>query len=277
VFPTPISSGASSGSNLVPLSPNRVLDTRAGDKIGEIDGSGTALTVRFAGKGGVPSSGATAVSLNVTVVDGEAGDFGGFVTVFPCGKRPDSSSLNFTNGQTIPNSVTAVLSASGDVCFYVYGKAHLLADVNGYYTTAERGPKGAKGDRGPEGPEGPEGPAGPAGGPTFYLIESGDEYMASGGFTSGTLTCPLGTVAVAGNVYSPGLITNIKLYDWSAFYFLSNDLFSTNISGAYAQLTCADQADSLASSSRSKDSERPDFEEWVGQMVSEFEALHESK
>ena len=43
------------------------------------------------------------------------------------------SNLNFTAGQTIPNSVIAPVSASGDVCFYVYGTAHLLADVSGYF------------------------------------------------------------------------------------------------------------------------------------------------
>ncbi len=41
--------------------------------------------------------------------------------------------MNFTTGQTIPNSVIAPVSASGTVCFYVYGTAHLLADVSGYF------------------------------------------------------------------------------------------------------------------------------------------------
>ncbi len=57
------------------------------------------------------------------------------MTVYPCGGRPDASNLNFTTGQTIPNSVIAPLSASGTVCFYVYGTAHLLADVSGYFLT----------------------------------------------------------------------------------------------------------------------------------------------
>jgi len=72
--------------------------------------------------------------LNVTVVSGEAPDAGGFVTVYPCGTRPDASNLNFVQGQTVPNAVIAPVSAQGKVCFYVYGKAHLIADVNGYFT-----------------------------------------------------------------------------------------------------------------------------------------------
>jgi len=53
--------------------------------------------------------------------------------VYPCGTRPNASNLNFTSGQIIPNAVIAPVSANGKVCFYVYGKAHLLADVNGWY------------------------------------------------------------------------------------------------------------------------------------------------
>ncbi|MGB0730277.1 MAG: hypothetical protein ACPGT1_10575, partial [Ilumatobacteraceae bacterium] len=116
--------------------PERLMDTRpSGTKVGAIDGSGSAYELQVGGQKGVPSSGVAAVALNVTVVDGEAGDFGGFVTVYPCGTRPDASNLNFTSGQTIPNSVIAPVSSSGKVCFYVYGKAHLLADVSGYFST----------------------------------------------------------------------------------------------------------------------------------------------
>ena len=56
-----------------------------------------------------------------------------YVTVYPCGSRPDASNLNFVSGQTIPNSVIAPVSANGEVCFYVYGTAHLLADVSGCF------------------------------------------------------------------------------------------------------------------------------------------------
>jgi hypothetical protein len=76
-----------------------------------------------------------AVSLNVTVTDTTADDFGGYVTVYPCGTRPEASNLNFISGQTIPNAVITPVSASGKVCFYVFGGAHLIADINGYYTS----------------------------------------------------------------------------------------------------------------------------------------------
>jgi hypothetical protein len=91
-----------------------------------------AYTLQVAGRAGLPSRGIGSVALNVTVVDGSTNDFGGFVTVYPCGSRPDASSLNFVSNQIVPNAVIAPVSANGTVCFYVYGKAHLLADVSGY-------------------------------------------------------------------------------------------------------------------------------------------------
>ena len=115
--------------------PARLLDTRSsGTKVGKTDGTGTPYELTVAGVSGVPSTGVAAVAMNVTVVDSEATDVGGFVTVYPCGTRPNSSNLNFVNGQTVPNAVVAPLSNTGKVCFYVYGKAHLLADVSGYFT-----------------------------------------------------------------------------------------------------------------------------------------------
>jgi len=117
------------------LTPDRIMDSRSGDKVGELDGSGSVRELQVTGAGGVPSRGVSAVALNVTAVSTETNDFGGFVTVFPCGTCPDTSNLNFTSGMSIPNSVIAPVSSDGKVCFYVYGKAHLLADVSGYFSS----------------------------------------------------------------------------------------------------------------------------------------------
>ena len=88
------------------------------------------LRVKMTGRNGVPASGVGAVSLNVTVT---SPDGGGFVTVYPCGGRPDASNLNFVAGQTVPNAVIAPVSAEGEVCFFSDSKTHLIADVNGYF------------------------------------------------------------------------------------------------------------------------------------------------
>jgi secreted trypsin-like serine protease len=129
-IPSPTTSGS-----FVALTPDRVMDSRSGSKVGELDGSGAVRELQVTGAGGVPSGGVSAVALNVTAVLTETNDFGGFVTVFPCDTPPDASNLNFTSGMTIPNSVIAPVSDDGKVCFYVYGKAHLLADVSGYFGT----------------------------------------------------------------------------------------------------------------------------------------------
>ena len=102
-------------------------------KIGKIDGSGSSLKVQVAGTNGVPPLGATAVLLNVTVDGTTTSGYGGYVTVYPCGSTPpNSSNLNFVSGQAIANMVVAPLSGNGEVCFYVYGEAHVLADITGW-------------------------------------------------------------------------------------------------------------------------------------------------
>lgn len=114
---------------------SRFLDTRPEtEKVGKLDGTGVAKELQITGTAGIPA-GISAVAMNVTAVDTEASDVGGYVTVYPCGTRPNTSNINFIGGQTIPNSVIAPVSASGKVCFYVYGKADILADVSGYFPT----------------------------------------------------------------------------------------------------------------------------------------------
>ena len=80
----------------------------------EASGTGAPLTLSLLGRGGLPSGGIGAVALNVTVAEGGSPTVGGgYVTVYPCGTRPEASNLNFTAGQTIPNSVIAPVSAAG--------------------------------------------------------------------------------------------------------------------------------------------------------------------
>jgi uncharacterized delta-60 repeat protein len=120
------------GAGFNPVVPSRLLDTREG--VGAPSGvrvAGSVLTLQIAGYGGVPVSGATAVTLNVTAVDPTSG---GFLTVYPCGSDvPNVSNLNFSAGQTVPNLVTVPLGASGTVCFSSPSTTHLLADIAGWF------------------------------------------------------------------------------------------------------------------------------------------------
>lgn len=126
------------------LSPARVLDTRTG--VGAPATrltAGAALRLQVAGRGGVPALGATAVVMNVTVVDPTAASF---LTVFPAGEaKPGVSNLNYGPGQTVPNLVTAKLGPGGQVViFNAAGSADVVADVAGWYGPGVLGLTGAR-------------------------------------------------------------------------------------------------------------------------------------
>jgi hypothetical protein len=128
-----------SGSLFDSVGPVRVLDTRNGT--GGYDapvGPGGTISLPVAGVGGVPSTGVTAVVLNVTATDPTASSY---VTVYPDGSaRPTASSLNFTAGETIANLVVVPVGADGDVDFYNNtGSTDLVADLEGYYTSSGTG------------------------------------------------------------------------------------------------------------------------------------------
>ena len=132
-----VGAGVPAAAGFVPVEPERLFDTRpvGGDRVLVVSkrkygGDGDVLRIKVTGAAGVPESGVTAVSLNVTVTDPESD---GFLTVYPCGVRPDSSTLNYVAGQTVPNAVIAPVSAGGEVCFYSQAHTHLLADVNGWF------------------------------------------------------------------------------------------------------------------------------------------------
>ena len=128
------------GQGFTPAGPTRVFDTRSGSAQGlrtvnkvKIGGD-QEVRVKMTDLAGLtPSTGVGAVSLNVTATGTIADDFGGYVTVYPCGDRPNASSLNFISGQTVPNAVIAPVSASGEVCFYARGTTDLIVDINGYF------------------------------------------------------------------------------------------------------------------------------------------------
>ena len=136
-------------STYTPVTPVRIMDTRSDGKVGALDtaGSGDPRQLKVtgtiatigAGTQTIVPVGATAVSLNVTAVSTETNDYGGFLTVYPCGTRPEASHMNFSSGETLANAVTVPISDAGNICFYVYGKAHLLADVVGFYELSETG------------------------------------------------------------------------------------------------------------------------------------------
>jgi hypothetical protein len=124
---------AASAGRLLPLVPDRLLDTRSGIGVGagRLRG-GSVIDLQVSGRGGVPD-GATAVVLNVGAV---APSGSGYVTVWPSGEGlPDVSNLNYTTGRTVPNLVVCKLGAGGRVSIFANdGDLDLIADVIGCFT-----------------------------------------------------------------------------------------------------------------------------------------------
>ncbi|MFJ2959872.1 N-acetylmuramoyl-L-alanine amidase [Streptomyces sp. NPDC087270] len=125
---------AASGSLFHSTGPTRLMDTRNGT--GGVKGAvagGKTVTLPLTGHGGLPASGVTAVVMNVTAVSPTTT---GHVIVYPDGTtRPNTSSLNFPTGQTIPNLVVVPV-VDGKVDFYnSAGSVNLLADITGYFTS----------------------------------------------------------------------------------------------------------------------------------------------
>jgi hypothetical protein len=117
------------------IAPTRIEDTRpgyGGNGSGQAPGSGQVLSVQVAGVGGVPSTGVSAVALNVTVAQGTAT---GMVSVFPTGVSvPDTSTIDFTADQTKADLVEVALGQSGQVSIYnAAGTTQIIVDVDGWY------------------------------------------------------------------------------------------------------------------------------------------------
>ncbi len=126
-----------SGSALTAVTPFRVFDTRPGEAApgpkGVVAG-GNSIDVQITGVGSVPTSGVTAVAVNLAVVALEAPSF---VTAWPAGgARPAQlSSLNIvTPGTARANMAIIPVGQNGKISIYTLRNAHLLGDVVGYFT-----------------------------------------------------------------------------------------------------------------------------------------------
>ncbi|MGI9646263.1 MAG: hypothetical protein ACR2O6_13235 [Ilumatobacteraceae bacterium] len=131
---------ADPGSTFVAIEPTRVLDSRTYSPPALLFNAGQPFCVRLAVEspagcedGAVAAAGATAIVLNVTVVDAEAD---GYVTVRPAGLQgpPATSTVNFAAGEIEANMATVLLPTSGqwagavDIGYYTYGPEGVFPD-----------------------------------------------------------------------------------------------------------------------------------------------------
>jgi hypothetical protein len=150
--------GWSSGGGMTLAAPSRVLDTRSGlGWSGGAVGLAQTLSLRVAGRGGVPND-ASAALLTLTATGGTAN---GFVTAWPCDQpRPVASVLNLRSGLLRSNLALLALAADGSVCLYAYtvdgSPVHLVADAVGWLPG------------GPNRPPPPPDPTSPTGGTEHF-------------------------------------------------------------------------------------------------------------
>lgn len=123
------------GSAFVGVQPARYLDTRQGATSfdGQVVGHGpvaaaTFTEIQIAGRGDVPAD-ATAAFVNVTAL---GTDPPGYVTLYPCGDRPVTSTVNLAADEIVPNGALVNLSDQGTLCAYVKVRTELIVDVTGY-------------------------------------------------------------------------------------------------------------------------------------------------
>ena len=126
--------GNTGGATYLPVTPNRVLDSRKPTRLGMSASltSGTPASFQVTGLSAdarlnVPSN-AIAIAGNLTAVNESSG---GYFTVAPArpAGMPGTSTLNFPTGDTRANAVTVPLGAGGVLWVTFEGKAGAYADV----------------------------------------------------------------------------------------------------------------------------------------------------
>jgi hypothetical protein len=120
-------------SKLVPVTPTRVYDSRAGTAREKVAAAGT-VTVDVAAALGVDATTMVATTINVTINETVEP---GYATVWPAGTdRPTTSSLNADRaGATNANLVTVPVT-NGKVSVYVSMGSHVIIDTFAWYERA---------------------------------------------------------------------------------------------------------------------------------------------
>ncbi|MET3176385.1 UNVERIFIED_ORG: alpha-tubulin suppressor-like RCC1 family protein [Arthrobacter sp. UYCu721] len=123
---------------MVPVAPYRALDTRSTAPVG----ADSSVSFQVGGVSGIPAE-VSAVVFNLTVADAKSF---GFITAYASGSnRPNSSNVNFSAGQIVPNSVTVPVGEDGKVTLFNRsgGTVQLIADISGFYISGAANAPGA--------------------------------------------------------------------------------------------------------------------------------------
>jgi peptidoglycan hydrolase-like protein with peptidoglycan-binding domain len=124
--PTP---APAADTGFVGMQPVRVLDTRSaalGGGAGKMQSSST-IEINLAGR--LPAN-ATQAVLNVTAVDPCGW---GYLTVFACGTRPNTSNVNYEAGRTTA-ALALTLLTNERLCIYSFAETDIVVDLIGSFT-----------------------------------------------------------------------------------------------------------------------------------------------
>ena len=136
-----------------PVTPTRIVDTRCVEyplppnittsyckslpsvnytKVAELLSLQTE-NIAVTGFGGIPTSGVSAVVLNITAIDPSSS---GYLTAFPAGStKALVSTVNFNQAQTVANEAIVKVGTNGEISIYNFlGATNFTVDVTGYYT-----------------------------------------------------------------------------------------------------------------------------------------------
>ncbi len=125
---------APTGDPLHEVAPARVLDTRSAPRPIDLPAGrpadGTVVRVPIGVRGGPIPEQATAVAINLTVTNATTATY---ATAYPCGTRPDTSTVNTLAGFDRGAPAMIGLDASGALCVFVERSADLIVDITGWF------------------------------------------------------------------------------------------------------------------------------------------------
>jgi hypothetical protein len=204
------------GSGFTAAGPTRMLDTRTGDggvPVGKIKSPNVLEFDPFAAGLGLPSTGVTALSLNVV---GTRATAPGFLAVYPCEDGSGgSSTLNYEITQSVANAIFVPVDSNGKICFASNQLVDVVADLTGWFTEPTTEP-----------PVGEPvevlyrvNAGGPAvasndGGPSWSAdvpATSPSPYVNDGTGNQRSFTAPVGTVSAAGG--APAALFETERFD----------------------------------------------------------------
>jgi adhesin/invasin len=131
---------STSGAAYVPMTPTRIVDTRAGSGYagaGQTLGAGDTLQIPVTGLNGVPAN-ATAVAVNIAVVNTTAPSY---IQSYPTGSPPSSTTptvnMNWLAGEVLSTKAIVGIGTGGDIDVYnAEGSTDVVIDLDGYFTAA---------------------------------------------------------------------------------------------------------------------------------------------